>query len=80
MKQRCTNPNTKDYRYYGAKGIQVCDEWKEFENFFYWAMANGYKDGLTIERKDNDKNYEPSNCTWIPANRQQRNTRQKGWR
>lgn len=74
MKQRCTNPNAKDYRYYGAKGIQVCDEWQEFENFFYWAMANGYKDGLTIERKDNDKNYEPSNCTWIPANRQQRNT------
>lgn len=74
MKQRCTNPKTKDYRYYGERGIQVCDEWQKFESFFYWAMANGYKDGLTIERKNNDGNYEPSNCEWIPKNRQQRNT------
>lgn len=74
MKQRCTNPKTKDYRYYGERGIQVCDEWQNFESFYYWAIANGYKDGLTIERKDNDDNYEPSNCEWIPKNRQQRNT------
>lgn len=74
MKQRCTNPKSKDFRYYGERGIQVCDEWSEFEPFFYWAMANGYKEGLTIERKDNDKGYTPENCEWIPSNRQQRNT------
>lgn len=51
MKQRCTNPKTKDFRYYGARGIQVCEEWQDFESFFYWAMSNGYQDGLTIERK-----------------------------
>lgn len=74
MKQRCTNPKTKDFRYYGARGILVCEEWQDFESFFYWAMSNGYQDGLTIERKNNDGNYEPSNCEWIPKNRQQRNT------
>lgn len=74
MKQRCTNPKSKDYRYYGARGIAVCEEWQDFETFFYWAMNNGYKDGLTIERKDNNRGYEPQNCEWIPANRQQRNT------
>lgn len=74
MKQRCANPKNKDYRYYGGRGITVCDEWAEFEPFFYWAMSNGYKDGLTIERKDNDGNYCPSNCEWITAARQHRNT------
>lgn len=74
MKQRCSNPKSKDYRYYGGRGISVCDEWAEFEAFFYWAMQNGYKDGLTIERKDNDGNYCPSNCEWITAARQHRNT------
>ena len=76
MKQRCMNPKTKDYKHYGGRGITVCDEWKDsFEQFFYWAMTHGYKDGLTIERKDNDGNYCPENCEWIAANRQHRNTR-----
>ena len=76
MKQRCYNPKTKDYKHYGGRGITVCEEWKDsFEFFFYWAMRNGYKEGLTIERKDNDGNYCPENCVWISANRQQRNTR-----
>ena len=76
MKQRCGNPKSKDYPNYGGRGIAVCEEWADsFEQFFYWAMSNGYKDGLTIERKDNDGNYCPENCRWIPANRQQRNTR-----
>lgn len=74
MKQRCGNTKSKDYRYYGAKGIKVCDEWQDFEKFYYWAMGNGYKNGLTIERKDNDGNYCPKNCTWIETDRQQRNT------
>ncbi len=76
MKQRCMNPKTKDYKHYGGRGITVCEKWKDsFEQFFYWAMTHGYKDGLTIERKDNDGNYCPENCEWIAANRQHRNTR-----
>lgn len=74
MKQRCSNPKTKDYRYYGGKGVCVCEDWLNFENFYYWAMSHGYRDGLTIERKDNNGNYCPENCEWIEANRQQRNT------
>ena len=74
MKQRCSNPNNKNYRYYGGRGIKVCSEWQKFEAFYYWAVSNGYKDGLTIERKDNDGNYEPSNCEWITRVRQHRNT------
>ena len=66
MKQRCHNSNTKGYKYYGAKGIRVCDEWLEdYMNFYNWAMANGYREGLTIDRIDSDRNYEPSNCEWV---------------
>ena len=66
LKQRCNNSNTINYRYYGAKGIKVCDEWKnDYMNFYNWAMANGYREGLTIDRIDSDGNYEPSNCEWV---------------
>lgn len=76
MKQRCANPNKRDFKYYGARGISVCEEWRQdFWNFYHWAMLNGYKDGLTIERVDYDGNYEPSNCKWIKATEQQRNMR-----
>ena len=74
MKQRCTNPKSKDFKYYGAKGVSVCAEWEDFETFFYWAMSHGYKDGLTIERIDNDGDYCPKNCKWIPKHRQNSNT------
>lgn len=76
MKQRCANPNKHDFKYYGARGITVCEEWRhDFWNFYHWAMLNGYKDGLTIERVDYDGNYEPNNCKWIKATDQQRNMR-----
>lgn len=76
MKQRCNNPNKPDYKYYGARGIAVCKEWSEdFWNFFHWAMTHGYKAGLTIERINNDGDYEPENCKWITAADQTRNTR-----
>lgn len=66
MLQRCYNPNRPKYKDYGARGIGVCEEWRHnFKAFYDWAMANGYNDNLTIDRKNNDKGYEPSNCRWI---------------
>lgn len=75
MKQRCLNPNAVAYEHYGGRGITICDEWLEYEPFHRWALANGYRKGLSIERIDVDGNYEPSNCTWIARNRQTENTR-----
>lgn len=67
IKRRCFNPNDSHYKNYGALGITICDEWKDdFGKFQEWAYANGYDDSLTIERKDVDKDYDPSNCIWIP--------------
>jgi len=75
MKARCTNPKAPSYKYYGARGIELATSWLHFENFYNWAMANGYEDGLSIERIDNYKGYGPDNCTWIPLNRQGENKR-----
>jgi hypothetical protein len=66
MVQRCHNPRVGMFYTYGARGIKVCDEWRNNPKSFYeWAMANGYKEGLSIDRINNDGNYEPSNCQWI---------------
>lgn len=65
MHQRCINPKQISYKYYGAKGISVCAEWREFIPFKKWAVDRGYKLGLTIERRNPNGNYEPSNCEWI---------------
>ena len=74
MKSRCCNPNVPFYKYYGGKGIAVCEEWQnDFQSFFGWSMANGYEDHLTIDRIDNDGNYEPSNCRWVSMAVQNRN-------
>ena len=64
--QRCYNPNEKSYRWYGAKGIKVCEEWlKNPLSFEEWALSNGYMDELTIDRIEEDKDYCPENCWWI---------------
>lgn len=76
MKSRCYNPNTENYKYYGGRGITVCDEWRDdVVSFYNWAMANGYQDDLTIDRKDNYQGYSPSNCRWATIAEQNKNKR-----
>lgn len=72
IKRRCFSKNDKNY---GGRGITICDEWLNPENFYKWAMANGYKKGLSIDRIDVNGNYEPSNCRWVDMKTQQRNRR-----
>lgn len=75
MRQRCENHNNPKYEIYGGRGIKVCSEWQEFEQFMKWSYENGYKDNLTIDRIDSDSNYEPSNCRWVDLKHQANNTR-----
>lgn len=70
MIQRCNNPKNDNYHLYGAKGVSVCDEWKDFSEFSKWAMANGYADNLSIDRIENDKGYFPENCRWATPQEQ----------
>jgi len=75
MKTRCQNPDHHQYKYYGGRGITVCERWQKFENF--WEdMRNGYSDILTIDRIDNDGNYELANCKWSTRKEQNNNHRQ----
>jgi len=74
MIQRCYNPNTKYYELYGGKGISVCEEWHDFKAFYDWAMAKGYDESLSIDRKDGNLNYDPFNCKWSTLKEQSNNT------
>jgi len=76
MKQRCLCGNHPSYIGYGTNGISICDEWIDsFETFAKWAEANGYKEGLMIDRIDNEKGYFPENCRWVTALESGRNRR-----
>lgn len=76
IKTRCNNPNSTSYRNYGRRGIRICDEWlHDYVTFERWALSHGYDDALTIDRINNDGNYEPVNCRWITRQEQNKNKR-----
>lgn len=75
MRQRCSDVNSNDFKYYGGRGIKVCDEWLNYYVFHDWALANGYADSLSIDRIDNEGNYKPDNCRWVVLEQQARNKR-----
>jgi hypothetical protein len=80
MLARCRNTGHKAFKYYGERGIAVCEQWQNFTAFREWALTNGYQETLSIDRVDNDGYYTPANCQWITrsANTAKRNRQQAG--
>lgn len=75
MKARCNNSNNPSYKNYGGRGIKIYEKWADFEIFYDWAINNGYKEYLTLDRIDVNGNYEPNNCRWITLTEQSYNKR-----
>lgn len=73
MRQRCSNPHNVKWKYYGARGITVCDRWNSYQNFL--ADMGERPPGMTIDRVNVNGNYEPTNCRWVDALEQSRNRR-----
>lgn len=80
MRERCYYPSHNRYYRYGALGIKICPQWRDdFKAFFDWAITHGWQEGYSIERRYNDKDYEPANCTFIMKARQNSNTSETVW-
>lgn len=79
MLRRCGSPTHQDYRFYGGRGIRVCEAWRSFTAFRDWSNANGYQPGLTLDREDSDGHYEPNNCQWITQAENARKCRNTHW-
>jgi hypothetical protein len=73
--QRCENPNDRNYKNYGGRGVRVCSEWHDSKAFICWALSNGYDDSLSIDRINVDGDYEPGNCRWADLYTQRNNTK-----
>ena len=78
MKKRCYEAKQINFMYYGGRGVTVCDEWKNsFKAFYKWAVSNGYRNDLTLDRIDPNGHYCPGNCRWVSWSVQNKNKRAK---
>lgn len=79
MKSRCYHKDGTCYKNYGGRGIRICKQWMHFESFAEWSRQNGFQEGLSIDRIDNDGHYTPDNCRWTDTITQNHNRRNSIW-